>query len=141
MQSASITFSVSEKDVKRVFDIRFKDSSKEIKEELADYLSDIHDDDIKITKFKKGKDFINFTYELEDVEDMDFYEKMTLEDYADDPRGASCLILGYSRGRAIHVVCGWTSANILRIITVYLPKPPKWLDDRTRRLRGDQHGS
>lgn len=56
-------------------------------------------------------------------------------------RGASCLILGYSRGRAIHVVCGWTSANILRIITVYLPKPPKWLDDRTRRLRGDQHGS
>jgi hypothetical protein len=83
-KSASITFSVSEKDVKRVFDIRFKDSSKEIKEELADYLSDIHDDDIKITKFKKGKDFINFTYELEDVEDMDFYEKMTLEDYADD---------------------------------------------------------
>ena len=77
---------------------------------------------------------------LDDIEQA-ILRGVILEDYADDPRGASCLILGYSRGRAIHVVCGWTSANILRIITVYLPKPPKWLDDRTRRLRGDQHGS
>lgn len=82
--SVSIASSVSDKDVKKVYDIRFKDSSKEIKEELADYLSDIHDEDIKITKFKKGKDYINFTYKLEDVEDIGFYEDTTLEDFADD---------------------------------------------------------
>jgi len=32
-----------------------------------------------------------------------------LEDYADDPRGQSCLILGYSQDRPIHIVCGYTS--------------------------------
>ncbi|GAF70927.1 unnamed protein product [marine sediment metagenome] len=29
-----------------------------------------------------------------------------LEDYSDDPRGPSCLILGYSHNRPIHIVCG-----------------------------------
>ncbi|MCP4405647.1 MAG: DUF4258 domain-containing protein [bacterium] len=56
-----------------------------------------------------------------------------LEDYPDDPRGESCLILGYSEGRAIHIVCGYTNIRSLRIITVYLPKVPKWIDERTRR--------
>lgn len=58
-----------------------------------------------------------------------------LEDYADDPRGESCLILGYSRGRAIHIVCGYTTIRTLRIITVYLPRLPKWINDRTRRAK------
>lgn len=84
--SVSIACSVSDKDVKKVYDIRFKDSSKEIKEELTDYLSDVHDEDIKITKFKKGKDFINFIYELEDAEDIGYLDETTLEDYADDLR-------------------------------------------------------
>lgn len=55
-----------------------------------------------------------------------------LEDYPDDPRGSSCLMLGYSQGRAIHLVCGYTTTGWIRIITVYLPKMPKWSDDRTR---------
>ena len=62
-----------------------------------------------------------------------------LEDYSNDPRGSSCLILGYSQGRAIHVVCGRASTNWIRIITVYLPKPPKWIDDRTSRQAGEHH--
>jgi hypothetical protein len=56
-----------------------------------------------------------------------------IENYPYDIRGQSCLILGYSKGRAIHIVCGLTSEQSLRIITVYLPKSPKWSDDRTRR--------
>ncbi len=57
-----------------------------------------------------------------------------LEDYPTDLRGASCLILGYaSQGYPIHIVCGTTKANILRIITVYIPTLPKWIDARTRR--------
>ncbi len=55
-----------------------------------------------------------------------------LEDYANDPRGTSCLILGYSQNRPIHIVCGYTSIKYIRIITVYIPKLPKWTDERTR---------
>jgi hypothetical protein len=59
-----------------------------------------------------------------------------LEDYPNDPRGESCLILGHAEGRAIHMVCGYTSAQSIRVITVYLPKRPKWQDERTRRAKG-----
>jgi len=59
-----------------------------------------------------------------------------LEDYPDDPRGESCLILGHTEGRPIHVVCGYTSTRSIRVITVYLPKQPKWQDERTRRAKG-----
>ena len=30
-----------------------------------------------------------------------------VEDYADDPRGPSCFILGYSQKHPIHIVCGY----------------------------------
>lgn len=60
-----------------------------------------------------------------------------LENYLDDPRGLSCLILGYSQNRPIHIVCGYTSMKGIRVITVYIPKPPKWIDDRTRAKRGN----
>ena len=60
-----------------------------------------------------------------------------LEDYPDDPRGHSCLVLGYSEGRAIHIVCGWTKTDWLLVITVYIPRPPKWTDPRTRRKGGE----
>ena len=53
--------------------------------------------------------------------------------------GESCLILGYSKGRAVHIVCGYTNIRTLRIITVYLPKPPKWIDEKTRRERGKHY--
>jgi hypothetical protein len=59
-----------------------------------------------------------------------------IEDYPDDPRGPSCLILGYSGGRPIHIVCGFTLIKWLRIITVYTPKLPKWIDERTRAKEG-----
>lgn len=55
-----------------------------------------------------------------------------LEDYANDPRGPSCLIIGYSQNRPIHIVCGYTSIKWIRIITVYIPKLPKWANDRAR---------
>ena len=57
----------------------------------------------------------------------------SLEDYRDDPRGASCLVLGYSGDRAIHIVCGKSKNQWLLVITVYIPKLPKWIDPRTRR--------
>ena len=55
-----------------------------------------------------------------------------LEDYPDDPRGHSCLILGFTRsGRAIHSVWGLLPDGRARVITVYIPLPPKWVDPWT----------
>ncbi len=55
-----------------------------------------------------------------------------LEDYPEGPRGPSCLVLGYSQNRPIHIVCGYTPIKWIRIITVYLPKQPKWINERIR---------
>ena len=54
-----------------------------------------------------------------------------LEQYLDDPRGESCLILGYAGKITIHIVCGWRGNKIV-IITVYIPKPPKFINPKTR---------
>ena len=54
-----------------------------------------------------------------------------LEQYADTGRGPSCLILGFVASRPIHVVCGWRGEAVV-IITVYIPKLPKFSDPWTR---------
>ncbi|MGI9861522.1 DUF4258 domain-containing protein [Moorella naiadis] len=57
-----------------------------------------------------------------------------LEDYPNDPRGPSALVLGYAEnGRPLHAVCAFDPSGILLIITVYEPEPPKWENARTRR--------
>ncbi len=49
-----------------------------------------------------------------------------LENYQDDIRGESCLVVGFTHdGKPIHIVCG-KNDNILVIITVYIPTPPKF---------------
>ncbi|MGC9358484.1 MAG: DUF4258 domain-containing protein [Anaerolineae bacterium] len=59
-----------------------------------------------------------------------------LEDYPEDPRGHSCLVLGFTpKNRAIHSVWGLLPDGRVRLITVYLPLPPKWIDPRRRRRR------
>jgi hypothetical protein len=56
-----------------------------------------------------------------------------LEEYPSDPRGPSALVLGYtSDGTAVHAVCAVDPSGTLLIVTVYEPKPPGWLDERTR---------
>ncbi len=61
-----------------------------------------------------------------------------LEEYPNDPRGESCLALAFIGTRPIHVVLGWAlrrqdGSKRLRVITVYVPTLPKWVDARTRR--------
>ena len=57
-----------------------------------------------------------------------------LEFYPDDPRGPSCLVLGYGEeGYPVHIVCGKTLSGNMRIITIYIPSLPKWIDPKTRR--------
>ncbi len=58
-----------------------------------------------------------------------------LENYPEHRRGACCLLNGFTRsGRPMHVVCT-TARSALIIITVYEPKPPKWITS-TRRRQG-----
>ena len=49
-----------------------------------------------------------------------------IEDYPEDPRGHSCLMLGTGEaGRKIHVVCT-PRGEYLAIITAYLPETDEW---------------
>lgn len=59
-----------------------------------------------------------------------------IENYPDDKRGKSCLILGYSNVRPIHIVCSKTKIGWLKIITVYIPKLPKWVTPKQRNKGG-----
>lgn len=54
-----------------------------------------------------------------------------LEQYADTGRGPACLVLGFVERKPIHVVCGWRGESVV-IVTVYIPKPPRFVDPWTR---------
>jgi hypothetical protein len=57
-----------------------------------------------------------------------------IEDYPEDPRGASCLILGLTaNGRPLHVQC--TYPPDVAVITSYAPNPEEWTDWRLRKER------
>jgi hypothetical protein len=56
-----------------------------------------------------------------------------LENYPEHRRGACCLLNGFTHeGRPLHIVCT-TTRPMLIIITVYEPKPPKWITPTQRR--------
>src|SRR5207237_9787026 len=56
-----------------------------------------------------------------------------IEDYPDDARGHSCLILGRGKERRpIHIVCS-PKSDYLVIITAYVPSDQEWEDNFRRR--------
>jgi len=59
-----------------------------------------------------------------------------IEDYAEDPRGHSCLVIGKTKdGRIMHVVCA-PKQDYLAVVTAYVPSLLEWEEDlRTRRRR------
>ena len=71
---------------------------------------------------------------VEDVE-VTILSGEVIEEYADDPRGRSCLMLHIPSGRPVHVVCA-PKQDYLAIITAYLPHPEQW--DGEFRQRKDQ---
>ena len=57
-----------------------------------------------------------------------------IEDYPDDPRGHSCLLLGFGEGgRPMHVVCA-PRDDYLAVITTYLPGENEWSGDFKARI-------
>ena len=58
-----------------------------------------------------------------------------VENYPEDQRGHSCLLLGFgTEGRPIHVVCS-PKNEYLAIITAYLPATEEWNDNFRERKR------
>ena len=59
-----------------------------------------------------------------------------IEDYPEDRRGHSCLMLGRgSNNRPVHIVCA-PKEEYLAIITAYIPSLEKWEPDyMTRRMK------
>jgi hypothetical protein len=71
--------------------------------------------------------------EIRELEEAIFAGQI-IEEYPADPRGPSCLILGYTQGnRPLHIVCGIIREELL-VITAYEPSLEEWKTDwRTRR--------
>ena len=51
-----------------------------------------------------------------------------IEEYPEDPRGESCLVLHTTKNRSIHVVCA-PKTEYLAVITAYIPSPGQWSPD------------
>jgi hypothetical protein len=62
-------------------------------------------------------------------------EGEVIEDYADDIRGHSCLMMGFDEvGRPIHILCA-PRDEYLAIITAYRPSRLEWDEDFKTRKR------
>jgi Domain of unknown function (DUF4258) len=57
-----------------------------------------------------------------------------IEDYPEDARGRSSLILGFADKRSLHVVCA-PKDDYLAIITAYLPSDQEWEDNYRKRKK------
>ncbi len=96
-------------------------------------------------RIRAGEYAISFTHteklrermiEAADLEEAVFNGSI-IEAYPDDPRGPSCLILGFSRFRKpLHVVCGNLEEEELLIVTAYEPDPEEWEKDWKTRKGG-----
>jgi hypothetical protein len=57
-----------------------------------------------------------------------------IENYPEDARGHSCLLLGFTDNRFLHVVCA-PKDDYLAIITAYLPSDQEWEDNYKKRKK------
>ena len=64
------------------------------------------------------------------------FEGKIIEDYPEDSRGHSCLMLGFGdEGRPLHIVCA-PKDEYLAIITAYVPSEHEWNEGyRSRRKK------
>jgi Domain of unknown function (DUF4258) len=95
-------------------------------------------------KIAQGRYIISFTHteklrqrriKAEDIEQA-IKTGTIIEDYPEDRRGPSCLILGFAGKRPLHVVCGRLDDDEILIITAYEPDPAEWESDgKTRKRR------
>ena len=96
-------------------------------------------------KVEEGKYIISFTHteklRLRKIEASDLEQAILngsiIEAYPDDPRGISCLILGFTnKDRPLHIVCGRIEEDEILIITAYEPDLTEWNSDWKTRKKG-----
>ena len=95
-------------------------------------------------KISQGRYIISFTHTEKlrqrriKAEDLEQAVKTgtIIEDYPEDRRGPSCLILGFVGKRPLHMVCGRLDADEILIITAYEPDLVELESDwKTRKKR------
>jgi len=90
----------------------------------ADYRLTLH------AEIEREADRISIA-ELEDA--LTYNRCEMIEDYPDDQRGHSFLLLGFTtKGDPIHAVCSIHEETLV-IITVYRPDPELWINWRVRK--------
>ena len=95
-------------------------------------------------KVAEGRYAISFTHteklRLRRIKAVDIEQAVKsgniIEYYANDPRGASCLILGRVGNRPLHILFARLEAEEILIVTAYEPDPEEWENDwQTRKAR------
>ena len=94
-------------------------------------------------KMRQGRYIISFTHteklRRRRIKANDIEQAMEtgtiIEDYPEDQRGPSCLVLGFVGRRPLHIVCGQANVDEVLIITAYEPDPAEWESDWTTRKR------
>ena len=95
-------------------------------------------------KVADGQYAISFTHteklRLRRIKAVDIEEAVKsgniIEDYPNDPRGASCLILGQVGTRPLHILFARLDAEEILVVTAYEPDPKEWDEDwQTRKAR------
>ena len=100
-------------------------------------------EDIK-RKVGEGRYTISFTHteklRLRRIKAADIEQAVKsgniIEDYPNDPRGRSYLILGRIGNRILHILFARLEAAELLVVTAYEPDPEEWENDwQTRKAR------
>ena len=100
-------------------------------------------EDIK-RKVGEGRYTISFTHteklRLRRIKAADIEQAVKsgniIEDYSNDPRGPSCLLLGRVGNRNLHILFARLEAEELLVVTAYEPDPEEWENDwQTRKAR------
>jgi hypothetical protein len=99
---------------------------------FAEIIEKVREGTFYLTLHARNEAF-NDRIDTDKVADMLLKGEM-LEDYPENTRGHSCLILGWESGKAVHFVCGMKDDAVV-IITLYKPSGSKWIDCRERRKR------
>lgn len=90
----------------------------------------VADENIRLSQHAH-EEMVEEDFTLEDILHA-FASGKIAENYPEHRRGACCLFGGTTRqGRPLHVV-GTTARPVVIVITVYKPKPPKWVSPTER---------
>ena len=99
-------------------------------------------------KVSQGKYTIPFTHteklRLRKIKAADIEQAVQtgriIEDYPEDRRGASCLMLGFVAERPLHILFGRLEMESILVITAYEPDPAEWEPDWATRKRRVSNG-